>query len=174
SGNLASLTSDGVIIFRYARGKGKVYGGTGLSEAFFEGYDGSGNLLLDGFNSKYAVKLVELPKGGRTFRTIATSNTIEFPGSVQWDGTYLTVFDQLANAFYRYTISGTKATLEGTASLSGAVDCAGTWIAQPYAYCADAGNDNAEVFNYPAGGSRIASFTGPFDFPIDVVSVRVR
>ena len=38
--------------------------------------------------------LVELPKGSSTFKTITTSNSVQFPGSVQWDGTYLTVFDQ--------------------------------------------------------------------------------
>ena len=174
SGDLASITSSGVIIFRHAHGKGKAYGGTGLSEAFFEGYDGRGNLFLDGFNSNNAVELVELPRGDSSFRTITTSNTIEFPGSIQWDGAYLTVFDQLANAFYRYTISGTTATLEGTISLNGSSDCASTWIAQPYVYCADAGNDNGEVFKYPVGGSRIAILTAPFDFPMDVVSVRLR
>jgi hypothetical protein len=93
---------------------------------------------------------------------------------VQWDGTYLTVFDQLANAFYQYSVSGTTATLKGTVSLSGSSDCAGTWIAQPYVYCADAGNEDGEVYNYPAGGSPIATLTGHFYFPIDVVSLRVR
>ena len=42
------------------------------------------------------VALVELPKGSSTFKTITTSNGVQFPGSVQWDGTYITVFDQLA------------------------------------------------------------------------------
>jgi hypothetical protein len=174
SGNLAALTGGGVIIFRHAHGKGKVYGGSGLSEAFFDGYDGSGNLFIDGFNSSNGVELLELPKGSSTFKVIRTSNTVGFPGSVQWDGTYLTVFDQLANAAYQYTVSGTSATLEGTVQLSGSVDCAQTWITQPYIYCADAGNDDGEVFNYPAGGSLVATLTGPFDFPLSVVSLRVR
>jgi len=174
NGDLASLTSGGVIIFRHARGKGKVYGGTGLGEAYFDGYDGSGNLFLDGFNDNDAVELVELPRGSSTFQTITTSNTVKFPGSVQWDGTYLTVLDQLASAIYRYTIRGTTATLKGTVSLDGSSDCAQTWIAQPYVYCADAGNDDSEVYYYPAGGSPIATLTGPFDLPVAVVSLRVR
>jgi hypothetical protein len=173
-GNLASLTSGGVIIFRHARGKGKIYGGTGLSEAYFDGYDGSGNLFLDGFNNNDAFELVELPKGSSTFQTITTSNTVKFPGSVQWDGTYLTVFDQVANALYQYTISETTATLKGTVSLGSSSDCVQTWIAQPYIYCADAGNDDGEVYNYPAGGSSIATLSGPFEGPIGVVSLRVR
>jgi len=173
NGDLASLTSGGVIIFRHARGEGKVYSGMGLSEAYFDGYDGSGNLFLDGFNNNDAVELVELPKGSSTFQTITTSNTVEFPGSVQWDGTYLTVFDQLANALYQYTIRGTKAILKGTVSL-GSSDCVQTWIAQSYIYCADAGNNDGEVYKYPAGGSSVATLTGRFDLPIGVVSLRLR
>jgi hypothetical protein len=174
SGNLASVTSGGVIIFHHARGKGKVYNGGGLSEAFFDGYDNGGNLFLDGFTDSDHVGLAELPKGRSEFRMITTSNTVEFPGSVQWDGTYLTVFDQQANAFYQYSVRGTMATLRGTVSLTGSSDCAATWIAQPYVYCADAGNDEAEVFKYPAGGSPIATLTGPFQLPIGIVSLRVR
>jgi len=173
NGDLALLTSGDVIIFRYARGRGKVYGGTGLGEAYSDGYDGSGNLFLDGFNNNDAVELVELPKGSSTFLRMTTSNTIEFPGSVQWDGMYLTVFDQVASAFYQYTISGTRAILKGTVSLGGSSDCVQTWIAQPYVYCADVGNNDSEVYNYPAGGSQIATLTGPFDVPIGVVSLRV-
>jgi hypothetical protein len=91
---------------------------------------------------------------------------------VQWDGTYLTVFDQIANATYQYTVSGTTATLKGTVSLSGSSDCAQTWIVQGLVYCGDAGNGDGEVFNYPAGGSPIAVFTGNFDFPLGVVAAK--
>jgi hypothetical protein len=74
---------------------------------------------------------------------------VEFPGSVQWDGKYLAVTDQGADAIYRYTVSGANATLKGTVLLSGAADCAASWIARPYVYCADAGNNDGEVFKYP-------------------------
>jgi hypothetical protein len=35
-------------------------------------------------------------------------------------------------------------------------------------YCGDAGNNDGEVFKYPAGGSAIATLTGDFDFPLGV------
>ncbi|MGB8151469.1 MAG: hypothetical protein WCE97_09795, partial [Candidatus Cybelea sp.] len=92
---------------------------------YFDGYDNQGNLFADGFNDS-GFELVELPKGSTKFQTITTSNTVEFPGSVQWDGTYLTVTDQETNSMYQYTVSGTKATLKGTVSLSGSSDCAQT------------------------------------------------
>jgi hypothetical protein len=140
-----------------------------LSEEFFDGYDPSGNLFADGFNgSNFA--LTELPKGSTKGVTITTSNSPQFPGAVQWDGTYVTVFDQLTNETYQYTISGTKATLKGTIQYTTSSDCAQTWIVKGLIYCGDAGNNNGEVFKYPAGGSAIAVFTGNFDFPLGVTA----
>src|SRR5579862_8402340 len=159
-----------VVIFKNASGSGTVYS-TPLDAEYFDGYDNQGNLFADGFtNSNFG--LVELPKGSSKFETITTSNAVQFPGSVQWDGTYVTVFDQLANALYQYTISGTKATLKNTVQLSGSSDCAQTWIVKGLLYCGDAGNDNGEVFKYPAGGSPVAVFTGNFDTPLGVTAAQ--
>jgi hypothetical protein len=172
SGDLAVGNYDGgeVAIFKNASGTPTVYT-TALDEEFFDGYDNQGNLFADGFTgNRSGFALVELPKGSTKFETIKTSNTVQFPGSVQWDGTYLTVFDQLANATYRYTVSGTKATLKDTISFSGSGDCAQTWIVKGLVYCGDAGNGDGEVFKYPAGGSPIAVFTGNFDIPLGVVA----
>jgi hypothetical protein len=144
---------------------------TPLSEEYFDGYDNQGNLFADGFGGS-GFELIELPKGSSKFQTITTSNTVEFPGSVQWDGTYLTVTDQEADAMYQYTVSGATATLKGTVSLSGSVDCAQTWIATGVVFCADAGDYGAEVFKYPAGGSPIAVFTGNFDLPLGAVAAK--
>ncbi|HEY2553988.1 MAG TPA: hypothetical protein VGI15_01955, partial [Candidatus Cybelea sp.] len=82
--------------------------------------------------------------------------------------------DQEVDAIYQYTVSGTKATLKGTVLLSGATDCGQTWIAPPYVYCADAGNDDGEVFEYPAGGKAVAILDGNFNLPLGVVSLRAR
>jgi hypothetical protein len=159
-----------VVIFKNATGAGKVYN-TPLSEEYFDGYDSSGNLFADGFGSS-SFELVELPNGKRKFVTITTSNSPDFPGSVQWDGTHLTVFDQGTSELYQYTVSGTTATLQNTVQFTGASDCAQTWIVKGLLYCADAGNDGAEVFNYPAGGSPIAVFTGSFDEPLGVTAAK--
>lgn len=172
AGDLAALSFDGVVIFHKARGKGKVI--TPLAEAYFDGYDDKSNLFVDGFRSSGAFELVELKKDSARFGTITTSNTVEFPGSVQWDGKYLTVLDQLAGAIYQYTVAGTNATLKGTVLLSGSADCAQTWIARPYVYCADAGNAGGEVYEYPAGGSPIATLSGALNEPLGVVSLRAR
>lgn len=154
-----------VVIFNHATGNGKVYS-TPLDEEFFDGYDDKGNLFADGFlGDRSDFALVELPKGASKFVEIATSNSPEFPGSVQWDGTYVTVFDQIANATYRYSISGTHATLKSTVSLAGQQDCAQTWLVKGLLYCSA-----GEIFNYPAGGKPVATFTGRFDEPLGVTA----
>jgi hypothetical protein len=160
------------LIFKNATGTPTVYS-TPLDEEFFNGYDNQGNLFADGFTgNRYGFALVELAKGSTKFVKVSTSNSVQFPGSVQWDGTYLTVFDQLANALYQYTVTGTTATLKGTVQLSGSSDCAQTWIVKGLLYCGDAGNNNGEVFKYPQGGSPIAVFTGNFDFPLGVTAAK--
>ena len=160
-----------VVIFKNATGKGTVYN-TPLNKEYFDGYDPSGNLFADGFGSSYNFEVVELPKGNSKFVTIKTSNSPEFPGSVQWDGTYVTVFDQDASETYQYTVSGTTATLKNTVQFTGAGDCAQTWIVKGLLYCGDAGNNDGEVFKYPAGGSAAATFTGNFDFPLGVTAAK--
>jgi hypothetical protein len=160
-----------VVIFRHARGSGKVYT-TPLAREYFDGYDNRGNLFFDGFTSGSNFDLLELRKGSDKIQTIATSNTVKFPGSVQWDGKYVTVTDQSVNAIYRYAVSGTTATLKGTVSLSGAGDCAQIWIATGIVYCADADNDDGEVYKYPAGGSAIAVLGSGFPLPLGVVAAK--
>ena len=163
--------SGDVIVFKNGSGSPIVYT-TPLIEEYFNGYDNQGNLFADGWTSNGSFQLVELPQGSSTFKKITTSNTVEFPGSVQWDGTYVNVFDQIANAMYQYTISGTTATLKNTIQFSGSSDCAQTWIVKGLVYCGDAGNNNGEVFKYPAGGSPVAVFTGNFDFPLGVTAAQ--
>jgi hypothetical protein len=160
-----------VVIFKKATGTGTVYK-TPLSREYFDGYDPNGNLFFDGFTASGQFKLLELAKGSSKVQKITTSNTVEFPGSVQWDGTYLTVTDQDTSEMYQYTVSGTTATLKGTISLSGAGDCAQTWIAKGIVYCGDAQNEDGAAYNYPAGGAAIAVFTGDFDLPLGVVAAR--
>jgi hypothetical protein len=91
---------------------------------------------------------------------------------VQWDGTYLTVFDQDTSETYRYTVSGTTAKLKNTVQFSGVGDCAQTWIVAGQMYCGDAGNNDGDVFKYPAGGSPTATFTGNFDVPLGATAAR--
>ena len=171
-GTSSARSGGQVVIFKNGSGAGTVYT-TPLDEEFFNGYDDHGNLFADGFTGdRSGFALVELPEGTKKFKTITTSNSVGFPGSVQWDGTYLTVLDQDVDAVYQYTVSGTTATLKHTVQLSGAGDCAQTWIVKGLIYCGDAGNGNGEAFKYPDGGSPVAVFTGNFDLPLGVTAAR--
>jgi hypothetical protein len=114
-----------MVIFKNATGTGKVYQ-TPLREEFFSGYDAKGDLFADGYDPNGQWMLVELPVGTSKFVTINASNSPGFPGSVQWDGTYLTVFDQDSSQTYQYTVTGTTATLKNTVTYSGIYDCAQT------------------------------------------------
>ena len=160
-----------VVIFKNAAGSGKVYN-TPLTKEYFDGYDPSGNLFADGFGSSSSnFALVELPKGSSKFVTVKTSNSPDFPGSVQWDGTYLAVFDHDTSETYQYSVSGTTATLKNTVQYTGAGDCAQTWIVKRLLYCGDAGG-SGEIYTYPAGGSPTATFMGNFDTPLGVTAAK--
>jgi hypothetical protein len=90
---------------------------------------------------------------------------------VQWDGTYLTVFDQDTSETYQYSVRGTTATLKNTVQYTGASDCAQTWLVKGLLYCGDAGG-SGEVYTYPAGGSPTATFMGNFDTPLGVTAAK--
>jgi hypothetical protein len=147
TGDLAatSITDGHVDLFKGANGTPTVLT-TPLIEAFYGGYDKSGNLYVDGFNSGGTFGFVELPNGSNSWETLSTSNSVEFPGSVQFDGTYITVGDQEAHNIYGYTCHGTSCTLKRTVTLSGSSNCDQTWIAKGYVICGTA------IVKYPAGG----------------------
>lgn len=137
---------------------------------YFPGYDAKGNLFVDGLSSNGSAILLKQASGSKTFEPVTLPNTLQFPGSVQWDGRYLAVTDQLSSEIYRYAVTGYSAALKGTVSLAGASDCADTWIGLPYVFCADAGTGVNEVYKYPAGGTSIATLAQGSNGPIVQVS----
>lgn len=168
SGDLAvSLIGAGdVVVFKGGTGSGTEVS-DGLEDTFFVGYDGSGDLFVDGETST-GVGLVEMPAGSSTFHVVVLPNTIEFPGSVQWDGTYITLSDQLASAIYRYSVSNFMATLEGTVTFSGGA--VNGDIYKGYYLGLGAGNEPA-VYAYPAGGAPLYSWTSSKTAGLDAIVV---
>jgi hypothetical protein len=169
TGDLAAtpIGGSGVIIFRHARGKGKLYLSP-LGVTFFDGYDNSGNLFVDGATGGIS-GLVELPKGSKSWKTLSGASVYS-PGAVQFDGKYITVGDENTdeNHIFGYTCSGTTCTLKRTVSLTGADVCGQTWIAKGYVICPDSPN-RVEIFKYPAGGSAEATLTGSFSGSLGAV-----
>jgi hypothetical protein len=168
---VASLISGGyVVVYPNGTGSGTEYSDA-LEETFFATYDSKGDLFADGFNDEFVPAVSEMPAGSTTFHIVNLPNSIEFPGNIQWDGTYVTVNDQEAYKIYQYTVSGSSATLSGTVSYSGASDCDDTWIFKGYFLCPDYGDSNAKVYAYPAGGSPEWTWTGSFDGPIGAMVI---
>ena len=160
TGDLAAtiINNGTVVIYKKASGTGTV-SQTPLVEAFFDGFDTKGNLYVDGFNSGSTFGFVELKKGTSTWETLSLSNSISFPGGVQYDGKYITIGDQTADDIYGYMCSGTSCTLKRTVS-----GCGGGWIANGYAIC------GAEIVKYPAGGI-IARLGSSYFAPLGAVQV---
>lgn len=135
-------------------------------------YDGHGNLFVDGSTSG-DLDLAELPKGTKTFTSIQVNRKIKAVGSIQWDGKHIAVTDTQASppTIYRYSISGSAATLAGTTKLSGATRVAETWIFDGHVFGAvDYYNLGVGMWKYPGGGSPIKTI--PID-PAGGVTVSI-
>lgn len=124
-----------------------------LLETYFVGYDGSGDLFADGFNSS-GVGFVELRKGAGAFKTVTLPPSLAagFPGDIQWDGTYLAYQNQLNDTIYRLAIRRDEAIVKGTVQLTGGG--ASFWIAGSYVV-ASYDYNAIGVWKYPAGGNPI-------------------
>jgi hypothetical protein len=164
TGDLAVTTlpvAGDIVIFKDASGSGKEIR-DGLTETSAAAYDDKGDLFVIG-SIDSAGALVELPARGSTFERITLPNSIQ-PSFVQWDGRYLAV--SASGEIYRYSVSGSMATLEGTVNLA----CGLFWIQKDKILCPNAGDDDAHVYAYPAGGSPLYTWTG-LDEPIGAVVV---
>ncbi len=167
-----SILGEGdVVIFKGATGSGTEIS-DGLESTYFVGYDPSGDLFADGISESGTVGLSELDSGSSSFHNVSLPNDLEFPGAVNWDGKYITVEDQEGEAIYGYTVSGSSATLERTVNYSDASDCVDGFIYKGSAFlCPDAGDENAKVYAYPAGGAPEDTWTGDFDLPIGALVI---
>lgn len=176
TGNLAvadiggAAGSGGVYVWAKAQGKPTEYSSSQILEAFFCGYDASGNLFCDGVNKSYAFSLVELVSGGSKLQAIQTNGAIVYPGGIAWDGQHLAVGDQAyqnghASAVYQLNISGSTATVAGTTVLDGSCDALQFAIKGGNIGAPDACKNNTKFYKYPAGGSATVTLSG-FQYPV--------
>ena len=121
TGNLAVAWIEGfygyVAVYKNAIGSPTLYQGPNVALAYC-GYDTAGNLFADGaayFGNE--LQLAELPKNGNSLETITLSQTIYYPGPVQWHGRYLAVGDNTTETIYQFVIAGSSGTREGTTVL---------------------------------------------------------
>ena len=128
SGNLAVVfrgSGSDVAVFSDEQGQPTLYR-SGLDSSYC-GYDNSGNLYVNGFNTA-TPGFSYLPVGQSQFEQLSISSSVGNPGQVQWDGAYITYQSASRGKTYisQLQVSGSSANIIGTVNLAGI----GRW---PYA-----------------------------------------
>ncbi|HVR45975.1 MAG TPA: hypothetical protein VMT95_05010 [Candidatus Binatia bacterium] len=168
----------GFSIYTHAKGKPKEYVTPNVFRVYFIGYDGKGNLFVDGSAYHLMFEIAELPAGSQTPRAITLNQTINLPGAIAWDGKYLAVGDQVSiygpSKIYQFSISGSTGTLKGTTSLSNSCDVLQFWLQGSRVITSDVCAPHALYFNYPAGGSSTKTISNSLHEPVGVTVSRAR
>lgn len=155
------VSTDDVVIYQNGSGGGTKY--PSPISPFFCAYDAHGNLWVDGSGP---VSLVELPKDGNTFEQISLNQTIVFPGNVLWHDKLIDVGDQETATLYRFAISGSSGSLQGSTAIDGG-GAGGFWIQMHTVIAPESGN--VGFWKYPAGGEPTKTITGYFEEPADTI-----
>ncbi len=146
-----------VQIYAHARGTPTTYTDPDIYKPFFCGYDGKGNLYIDGTYSEGSetFRFAELPKGSGTFVNVTLNHQIGWPGSVLWDGKYVAIGDEDTEDVFEFSISGSTGTLKDTTPINNIDYDNALWIQGGRIAVADNGGSYQSVrfFNYPAGGN---------------------
>lgn len=144
-----------IAVFPDASGTPVEYGGAGLPQFLYCGYDGAGNLFADGL-PEYGSYLAELPAGSHNLKGIDFNKSIDDLGQIQWDGRYMTIQDRGRAVSYRLKISGSAAKIVGTTTFAEKGVEAQSWIQGrsiviPYRRNPQ-GATSIGFWKYPAGG----------------------
>jgi hypothetical protein len=171
-----------ITVYAHGTGSGATYTQSACNYMWPAGYDGSGNLYMEGVSNS-GVEVCELPAGATQMQQVSLSGVfINFPGSVQWDGKYITLTDQEFQGVYNTGIYEATESASGNLSAFGGTElianCNGNYteVLEPYivgqknapinhkegktivggnAQCYDAG---VSYWPYPMGGSPSKSF----------------
>ena len=172
---------DEVVVYRQPFGlPPKTYKDSGLNSMLYCGFDPSGNLYVDGYNSSGTFVLAQLPPGGDSFTNITFDQSISAAGQVQWDGTYMTVETRFQPKIYQLQFSGSTGTIVGTTELTGTGFRAGqSWI-QGQLVAVPTGPDRkrpkiVRIWKYPKGTHQTGVIKGfiPRHRIIDSLTVSV-
>ena len=78
-------------VYKGAAGRPKTYSNVDCEYVWSPGYDGEGNLYVEGDNS--APYICEIPKGASTMKSVQFNVQIYYQGSVMWDGKHIVLTD---------------------------------------------------------------------------------
>ncbi len=166
SGDLAvSYAAAGQIeIFHNAAGSGTVVTDPNFAGTYFLGYDNTGNLFVDGYDSSNNFHYAELPAGGSSFTDITLSQTPGGIGNVQWDGKYMAIGDTASTI---YQTQGS--TVVSSTTLGSCVEQFFILPSKHKVIAPDTCDGNAGIFAYPAGGSALQTISGGLILPFGAV-----
>jgi hypothetical protein len=146
------------------------------------GYDNKGNLFVEAQTYNGGVGVAELSAGGSSLEPVSVNQTIYYPGSVMWDGKYITLTDQdaggnpssPATTIYQMSAKGSgNLTVVGSTPLEDNCNGSQVDVVQPFiagrkntpvnkkqGEVVIAGNlsceNRVDAWKYPAGGKPIA------------------
>jgi len=130
TGKVAALTSGGVAVFKPERNHrwhlARLY--TLQQNLAYVGYDGSGNLFVDGAATTGGFFMLELPRNGNSFENVTLDKSISIPGNIQWDGKYVAIGDQNDTVIDRFSFAGSQGTSAGSLTLKGPQEIGQFWI----------------------------------------------
>jgi len=120
-----------VAIYRRAKGRPIFYQDDAIDAYRYGGYDGEGNLFVDGVGTQPSelFAFAELPRGGPSLTNVTLDEIPNAPGQVQWDGSAITIEDEIPPAVYRLNISGSTGSVVGVTHFRGkSMQIGPTWI----------------------------------------------
>jgi hypothetical protein len=127
-----------------------------MSVPGFCGYDGNGNLFVDGVAAKSGTfALALLRPRARKLTPVAVHQTIAAPGQVQWDGAALAIGDAKASpaVAYRFSVGRNAVKEIGAVTLDGSGPMHQFWIQGGTLIGPDPRHGSVKFWNYPAGGA---------------------
>lgn len=128
-------------------------------------YDNRGDIFADGIVNSGDFIFEELAGGSKTFALVRLNKPAINPGTVQWDGKYVTVgvgFVSEGPVLYRVHVSGNRGRVVGRVRLEHIASPARFWIHAGYVVASQRANTVQQIglYDYPAGGRRLAVFSG--------------
>ncbi len=164
-------------VYRKARGAPQVYTDGSLDVPFFDAYDSSGNLYVDGITGFYSPQFALVRFRNKAFTNIELDHGVTAPGGVVVVGRRVNVGDafRYTHAVYGFSVGGTKGRLIGTTHLDGTnvveeFDIDGSSLV---ATNIDQTVGSVMVFHYPKGGAPERTFgTRTLEGPVGLVISR--
>ena len=169
SGSGCDVHGGSVAIYHRAKGNPKVFKDLQMPLFYFCTYDDTGNLFVDGSGQySQSFNVAELPKGKKKFINLTVDQYIDYPGGIQWDGTYLAIGDRYDNLIREYEVNGRNATEFSQTLLNGTTGALGFLVQKRQVIVPGSTSASVDFYKYPAGGAPTKSLDLNYGLPTSV------